>query len=106
MDKSAALVKTGSDNIGIFVLYGTTFRVCQGGECGGWYREEGLSEPRKGRVCIEEVGCTTVLLRPAYAGARYTTSFSDNFIIRKSTLALQLLIYSSSALSKLSSLFG
>jgi hypothetical protein len=45
IDKIATLAKTGSDNIGIFVLYGTTIDRCQGGEFGEWYREEGLSEP-------------------------------------------------------------
>jgi hypothetical protein len=45
MDKSVTLVKSGSDNIMFFLLYGTTSRVCQGGEFIGWYREEGLSDP-------------------------------------------------------------
>jgi len=35
------------------------------------YREEGLSVPRKDKVCREEGGCTMVLLRPPY-GLRVT----------------------------------
>src|SRR5215212_5647291 len=38
--------------------------------------------------CPEE-GCTPGLLRPFYAGARYTTSFSDNFKSRISTQLLE-----------------
>jgi len=34
---------------------------------GGWFREDGLSEPRKDRVGIEEAGCTKVLLQPPNA---------------------------------------
>jgi hypothetical protein len=45
MDKSVTLLKTGSDNIGIFVLYGTTMHRCQGGEFLEWFREDGLSAP-------------------------------------------------------------
>jgi hypothetical protein len=38
-------------------------QVCQGGDDEAWFREEdGLSVPLKGRVCIEEDGCTLVLL--------------------------------------------
>jgi hypothetical protein len=32
------------------------------------YREEGLSAPRKDRMCVEEVGCPLVLVRPPRAG--------------------------------------
>jgi hypothetical protein len=58
-------VKIGSGNISFSVLYGTTWRACQGGDEEGWFREDGLSAPRKDRVCIEEVGCTRVLLQPS-----------------------------------------
>jgi hypothetical protein len=47
MDKRATLLKTGSDNIVIFVLYGTSSVSCQGGEFVRWFREAGLSEPPK-----------------------------------------------------------
>src|SRR4029453_16196012 len=36
-DKSRTPVKSGSDNIGHFLLYGTSPCVCQGGESEGWY---------------------------------------------------------------------
>ena len=60
--------ETGSDNRAFLSLYGTTSDGCQGGDHEGWFREDGLSAPRKDRVCLEEVGCTTELLRHPYAG--------------------------------------
>ena len=41
-------MKSGSDNIGHFILYGTTSHACQGAGFVGWYREAGLSELEKG----------------------------------------------------------
>jgi hypothetical protein len=37
-------MKSGSDNIGIFLLYGTAPHGCQGADRSCWYREDGLSE--------------------------------------------------------------
>jgi hypothetical protein len=37
-------MKTGSDNISLFVLYGTAFHAYQGADVFGGYREQGLSE--------------------------------------------------------------
>jgi hypothetical protein len=37
-------MKSGSDNIGLFLLYGTALHGCQGADLFGWYREAGLSE--------------------------------------------------------------
>jgi hypothetical protein len=54
-DKSRTPVKTDSDNIAFYSLYGTVSGACQGGDSEGWFREAGLSEPRKGMVRIEEV---------------------------------------------------
>src|SRR5215211_887669 len=67
-DKSRTPVKSGSDNMVFFPLYGAVSSDCQGGDEKSWFREDRLSEPRKNRVCIEAVGCTLVLLRPPYAG--------------------------------------
>src|SRR5215216_2849247 len=67
--KSRTPVKSGSDNMVLFSLYGANSTSCQGGDREGWFREAGLSAPLKGRLCIEEVGCTLVLWRPPYAGA-------------------------------------
>src|SRR4029453_8368931 len=47
-DKSSTPVKNGSDNIGLFSLYGITSGVCQGGDLRRWFREAGLSEPGSG----------------------------------------------------------
>jgi hypothetical protein len=44
IDKSRQVVKSDSDNIAFFVLYGTAIHACQGADCLAWYREEGLSE--------------------------------------------------------------
>src|ERR687894_782638 len=44
IDKSRQVVKSGSDNILLFSLYGTMIHSCQGAVFWGWYREEGLSE--------------------------------------------------------------
>jgi hypothetical protein len=40
-------MKSGSDNIGLFSLYGIALHACQGADLFGWYREAGLSAPRK-----------------------------------------------------------
>jgi hypothetical protein len=45
-------------------LYGIGLLPFSKGKPGGGYREEGLSAPLKDRACIEEAGCTLVLLRP------------------------------------------
>ena len=42
--KSRRAVKTGSDTITFFALYGTMIHGCQGAVVVRWYREEGLSE--------------------------------------------------------------
>src|SRR5688572_8895800 len=38
--KSRRAVKTGSDNIAFFSLYGIALRACQGADCFDWYREK------------------------------------------------------------------
>ena len=43
-DKSKTDVKNGSDNIELFLLYGASSDVCQGGDSKARFREEGLSE--------------------------------------------------------------
>jgi hypothetical protein len=45
--KSRTPVKNGSDNIGLFSLYGTSSGGCQGGDWWRWFREAGLSVPWK-----------------------------------------------------------
>jgi|SoiMetStandDraft_2_1073263.scaffolds.fasta_scaffold394696_2 hypothetical protein len=67
--------ETGSDNGAFLCLYRTTLRRVERQNRREGYREEGLSAPRKDRLCIEEAGCTLVLLRPPHAGARYTPLF-------------------------------
>src|SRR5215211_4315569 len=54
-DKSRTPVKSGSDNMLFFPLYGTSPSGCQGGDRKGWFREAGLSVPLTGMVRIEEV---------------------------------------------------
>src|SRR5215211_3994387 len=46
-DKSRTDVKNGSDNTGLFLLYGTSSDVCQGGDSEVRFREEGLSAPKR-----------------------------------------------------------
>src|SRR5215217_5490636 len=46
-DKSRIPVKNGSDNIGLFSLYGTTSQGCQGGDFYVRFREAGLSVPQQ-----------------------------------------------------------
>jgi hypothetical protein len=46
--KNRRAVKSGSDNIGIFPLYGAGIRARQGADGSRWYRETGLSEHRRG----------------------------------------------------------
>ncbi len=46
--KSRRAVKTGSDTITFFALYGTMIHGCQGAVGVRWYREEGLSEQASG----------------------------------------------------------
>src|SRR5215211_8666009 len=43
-DKSRTPVKSGSDNMALFSLYGTASIGCQGGDEEMWFREDGLSE--------------------------------------------------------------
>jgi len=51
-DKSRTPVKSGSDNIVFFALYGTASIGCQGGVAEEWFREAGLSAPRKDAVSV------------------------------------------------------
>jgi hypothetical protein len=50
--KAPVCNKSGSDNTGLFPLYGTTSGRCQGGDDEGWFREPGLSEPSAVRKSV------------------------------------------------------
>src|SRR5438128_11225643 len=52
IDKSRTSVKSGSDNMIFFSLYGTASTGCQGGDEEGWFREAGLSVPLRKAVLI------------------------------------------------------
>jgi hypothetical protein len=52
----------------LFLSYMELLSPISRGKIGRRYREEGLSAPLTNRVCIEEGGCTLMLLRPSYAG--------------------------------------
>jgi hypothetical protein len=56
--------KIGSDIRALTVLYGISLRCVQRENREGRDREEGFLAPREDRVCIEEVGCPRLLLRP------------------------------------------
>src|SRR4029450_3907691 len=53
-DKSRTSVKSGSDNMMFFSLYGTASTGCQGGDEERWFREDRLSEPLRGTVSITD----------------------------------------------------